>query len=199
MGWFSDFVAAPAATLSGTVQQVVEAPASTISAVADVAAEVVNNPIINPVNMVTSGAIEATTGITGGQQLLIGAGGGLAAMTPVVGAGLQTATGAGLATVGSWIAPAAPLSAGIAQGATVDAAAPTLTATAPVAGAGIGATLAGAKPAIEAIQSVIQPKAESVAEMPKVQAPPAPVTNNMMIYAGAAMLGLVVVAMIARR
>jgi len=121
MGWFSDFVSAPAATLSGTYDGVVRSPLG----------------LINPMTL-GANLTDRFTGITPSTQLAIGAVGGTLAAAPVIGVPLQNIVGTGLAEVG---AAGAGLFASGGSGAAAGAAAPSLT----VGGATLGALHEGAK------------------------------------------------------
>lgn len=129
MGFFDN----PLGTISGALSN----PLGTLHEGFKVGSDIVNSPIM-PVNFLTSQGIEMTTGMTGAQQLEIGAVGGGLAMAPVIGAPLQATVGSGLSEIGI---AGAGLFTSSGTGATVGAAAPSLTA----GGATLGALHEGAK------------------------------------------------------
>ena len=148
MGFFSDVVD----NTVGSVTDVVQAPAKTISSGFDHVAAVVDNPVFSPINYFDSTVIKKFTGISPGQQLMIGAAGG------AVGTGLGIGASSGV------VAPTLGTIGGAAGGIETGGA---------VAGVGtIGAIHEGVKPVLDIIKPPESPVTTSN------PAPVAPGSNN---------------------
>lgn len=84
----SDAVSDTAHNAVGSVDDLIKHPAATVSGTAKKVAAVIDNPIVNPANFIASKTVTKTTGISAGDQLLIGAAGGAVGW----GLGVGTAT-----------------------------------------------------------------------------------------------------------
>lgn len=158
MGWFSDAID----NAVGSVVDVVQAPAATISGAFDNAAVIVNHPILNPVGAITSEIINQGFGITPGQQLMAGATGGM------IGAALGIGTGAAVAFETAAVGVGGGGGAMLGGGASVG---------------GIAAIHEGVKPIIDAIKPA-ESAATTSNTAPAAQTAPAANNTPLLLMAG---------------